>query len=101
MPSEDEIDALFAAFQDTAEFEAWDAFCHEAKKAIEAGKDRAELPLAFLRLAYIDIKTDPLMFNGMVKAWNRVCDERGMPEEKKKEIPEMDKTTLESPDGPF
>ena len=101
MPSEDEIDALFAAFQETDEFEAWDAFCHEAKKALEAGKERAELPTAFLRLVLTEIKIDPMMFNGMVKAWNRVCDERGMPEEKKKEIPELEKTAPESPDGPF
>jgi len=101
MPSEDEIEALLAAFQNTEEFEAWDAFCYEAKKALEAGKDRAELPLKFLRLAYIDIKIDPLKFNGMVKAWNRVCDERGMPEEKKKEIPETAGTSPDNPDGPF
>ena len=101
MPSEDDIDGLFAAFQDTDEFEAWDAFCQEAKGALEAGKERAELPTAFLRLVLTEIKIDPLKFDGMVKAWNRVCDERGMPEEKKKEIPEPEKTDPESPDGPF
>ncbi len=101
MPSEEEIDALFAAFQDTDEFESWDIFCRAAKEALEAGKDRAELPTAFLRLVLTQIKIDPLMFDSMVKAWNRVCDERGMPEEKKKEILEPEKTAPESPNGPF
>ncbi len=84
----DPRDAALAAFMETEEFEAWDDFCQAARAALDAGKERAELPTAWLQLVLPEIKTDPEMFQAMIKVWNRECDRLGLAAAKKNELPE-------------
>lgn len=78
-------DELVELFEATDERQAHDEFCTEASKAVDEGKDRAELPTAFLKLVLAEITVDPLRFAALRQAWNRVCDEQGMQAEKLKE----------------
>ena len=69
-------------FQNTDEMRAWDEFCTEARKAVDSGEGRAELPTAFLKLVLTEIAIAPLQFSAFRQAWNRLCDQHGMPTEK-------------------
>jgi hypothetical protein len=75
-----EYDDLEDKFLGTDEGEAWDEFVQAAREALDSGKERAELPTAFLKLVLPDIAASPTMFDVMREAWNRVCDENGAPE---------------------
>lgn len=78
-------DELYDEFQNTEEMLAWAGFCDAARKAVDDGKKTAELPTAFLALTLAELQTDPLQFAAFRAAWNRLCDEKGVPEEKIKE----------------
>jgi hypothetical protein len=73
---------LYDDFQNTEEMLAWDDFCSAARKALDEGQATAELPTAFLALVLPELRTDPLQFAAMRAVWNRLCDEKGVPEEK-------------------
>lgn len=79
----DDIDNLYLAFLSTPEMQGWEAFVEQARKGIASGKDRIELPTAFLKLVIEDIASTPLSLDALVEVWNRTCDQEGMPEEKK------------------
>lgn len=81
---------LYDDFQNTEEMLAWDEFCSAARKAVDEGKTTAELPTAFLALVLAEIQTDPLQFGAFRAAWNRLCDEKGLPEEKLEQAPKPD-----------
>lgn len=83
-------DELYDDFQNTDEMLAWDDFCTAARKALDESKTTAELPTAFLTLVLAEIRTDPLQFAALRAAWNRLCDEKGVPEEKLEQSPKPD-----------
>lgn len=90
---------LIEAFLATEEAEAWQEFGDAASEALEQGKGATvEVPVAFLRLVLPQIRSSPHIFDAMNQAWNRVCDELGMPE-RKKPAPEQDLAEEEAPGG--
>jgi hypothetical protein len=89
MTEDERRDELFAKFQETDEMQDWDAFVTEARKAL-AANPKAELvtvPAAFLRRTIEDIGGAPLMFSANRDRFNLLCDELGLPEEKKNPQP--------------
>jgi hypothetical protein len=81
---DDGYDAVLDRFLSTLEFQAHNELITALEEADKAGKDRAELPTAFLRMVLLDLKTEPLMFDAMKGVWNRICDEEGFPQQKKR-----------------
>jgi hypothetical protein len=79
----DDIDNLYLAFLSTTEMQDWTAFVEQARKGIASGKNKIEVPADFLKLVIEDIASTPLSLDAVVEVWNRVCDQEGMPQEKK------------------
>jgi hypothetical protein len=100
MPTEQQGDDLFAKFQDTEEMLDWDEFVTQTKKvlATDPAAETVTIPAAFLRRVILEIGTSPLMFTAYRDRFNQLCDELGMPEEKRGE-PQA-KPDREG-DGPF
>ena len=85
MTPDERGDELQAKFLETDEMQDWDEFVTEGNKALEANP-RAEsvtVPAAFLRRVMGDIGAAPLMFPAYRDRFNQLCDEMGMPEEKR------------------
>ena len=82
----DASEDISIAFLDTEEATMWRSFCDAAYDAIDAGKERAELPLDFLKLIRGELATDPLLFDELRQAWNRLAGERGEPDRKLKAV---------------
>lgn len=82
----DELDEnelrLQNAFLATEEMDEWQGLHEALTAAVEAGAERAELPLGFLKLVMPEIASMPTMFDVMKEAWNRVCDAEGQPDRK-------------------
>lgn len=85
MSEDDRRDDLYAKFQETDEMVEWDAFVNGARKALEASPDAqtVSVPAAFLRRVIDDIGATPLAFPAYRDRFNQLCDEMGMPEEKR------------------
>jgi hypothetical protein len=80
---EEEADRrLHEAFLATAEMDAWQGLHEAMTAALAKGAERAELPLAFLKLVMPEIATTPMMFDAVKEVWNRVCDAEGLPDRK-------------------
>ena len=86
MATEEQSDALFLAFQETDEMEDWDEFVLQSKKLLEADPEAKTItvPAAFLRRVILDIGATRLMFTAYRDRFNQLCDEQGIPEEKRK-----------------
>jgi hypothetical protein len=84
--TEEQSDALFLAFQETDEMEDWDEFVLQSKKLLEADPEAKTIsvPAAFLRRVILDIGATPLMFTAYRDRFNQLCEELGIPEEKRK-----------------
>jgi len=87
MATEQQGDDLFAKFQDTEEMLDWDEFVTQTKKvlATDPAAETVTIPAAFLRRVILEIGTSPLMFTAYRDRFNQLCDELGMPEEKRGE----------------
>lgn len=85
MTEDERRDELFAKFQETDEMQDWDAFVTEARKALQANPKAGlvTVPAAFLRRTIEDIGAAPLLFSANRDRFNLLCDELGLPEEKK------------------
>jgi hypothetical protein len=79
----DDTDNLYLAFLSTPMMQDWEALCEALRAAKKAGKKSAELPLDFLLAVSDDILHVPMVFSDVIEEWNRVCDQEGMPQEKK------------------
>lgn len=80
---EDQAEArLQDAFLATDEMDAWQALHEAVTSALARGGERAEVPLAFLKLAMPEIAAMPTMFDAVKEVWNRVCDAEGLPARK-------------------
>jgi len=100
--SEEASDKLQLAFLSTDLMQDWMEFNDALEAAIKTGKDRAELPLAFLKRVQYEISGTPHRFDAVTEEWNRVCDQQGRPEEKKNTPgPEEGGAGEEGTDGPF
>lgn len=86
MATDEQRDALFLAFQETDEMEDWDDFALQCKNFLEADPEAktVTVPAAFLRRVILDIGATPLMFTAYRDRFNQLCDELGIPEEKRK-----------------
>lgn len=86
MATEEQSDALYLAFQETAEMEDWDEFVLQSKKLLEAdpAAKTIAVPAAFLRRVILDIGATPLIFTAYRERFNQLCDEMRIPEEKRK-----------------
>ena len=93
-------DELQDLFQNTDEMLAWDDFITEARKALETGDEKAMLPMAFLRLVFVELAIDPLHFPVFRTRFNQLCDEQGMPGEKVAEPPSTEDEG-QGREGPF
>ena len=93
-------DELQDLFQNTDEMLAWDDFITEARKALETGDEKAMLPMAFLRLVFVELAIDPLHFPVFRTRFNQLCDEQGMPGEKVP-APSRPADEGEGGEGPF
>ena len=60
-----------------------EVLCEALRAAKKAGKKKAELPLDFLLAVDGDLLHVPMVFSDVIEEWNRVCDQQGMPQEKK------------------
>jgi hypothetical protein len=84
MASEEQTNDVAAGFLATEEAAEWQAFTEAANAALENSEDETvTVPAGFLRRAIGEIAADPLQFEHLLRAWNRVADELGLPEEKK------------------
>ena len=85
MTEEERGDELYARFQETEEMQDWDEFVTETRKALEANPkaETVTVPAAFLRRTIEDIAMTPHMFSAYRDRFNALCDELGMPEEKR------------------
>ncbi len=82
MSKQDErLDRLAEAFTETPEMAAYLDFIDTANEAIERGDKEATLPTAFLSRAIHEFQ--PMDYPHLRETWNRLCDEMGLPEEKK------------------
>jgi len=87
MATEQQVDELHGKFQDTEEMRDWDEFVTGTKKVLATNPavETVTVPAAFLRRVILDIGTSPLMFTAYRDRFNQLCDELGMPEEKRGE----------------
>jgi hypothetical protein len=87
MATEQQVDELHGKFQDTEEMRDWDEFVTGTKKVLGTNPavETVTVPAAFLRRVILDIGTSPLMFTAYRDRFNQLCDELGMPEEKRGE----------------
>ena len=98
----DDVDNLYLAFLSTPLMQDWEALCEALRDAKKAGKKTAELPLDFLFAVEGDLLHVPMVFSDVIEEWNRVCDQEGLPEEKKNVPgPEEPGRTGGGDDGPF
>jgi hypothetical protein len=83
--TDDDVDNLYLEFLSTGLMQDWEVLCDALRAAEKSGKQTAELPLRFLLTPSIrdDILHVPTIFSGVIEEWNRVCDQQGMPQEKK------------------
>jgi hypothetical protein len=98
---EDQTDALQLAFLSTDLMQAKFALDDALAAAIAAGKDRAELPLEFLKAIQFDISATPFRFDAVTEEWNRVCDVEGRPDQKKNPPGPEEPGGTEDENGPF
>jgi hypothetical protein len=98
---DDPTDELQLAFMSTDLMQDWNAFNDALAAAIDAGKERAELPLAFLRRVQFEISTTPHRFDAVTEEWNRVCDAEGQPDQKKNPPGPEEPGGTEDGNGPF
>ena len=98
----DDVDNLYLAFLSTPLMQDWEALCEALRDAKKAGKKTAELPLDFLLAVEGDLLHVPMVFSDVIEEWNRVCDQEGMPQEKKNVPgPEEPASPGDKTDGPF
>jgi hypothetical protein len=86
MPTDEQRDALALAFQETDEMQDWDEFVTQGREVLQAnpGAKTVTVPAAFLRRVITEIATVPLIFTPYRDRYNQLCDELGIPEEKRK-----------------
>ena len=86
MANEEKADELYARFQETDEMLDWDDFVIKTRDALDAdpNADAVTVPAPFLRRVLGDIAATPLMFPAYRDRHNQLCDELGIPEEKRK-----------------
>ena len=87
MATEQQVDELHGKFQDTEEMRDWDEFVTGTKKVLATNPavETVTVPAGFLRRVILDIGTSPLMFTAYRDRFNQLCEELGMPEEKRGE----------------
>jgi len=85
MTDEDRSDELYTRFLETEEMQDWEDFVGAAKKALKADPhaQTVTVPAGFLRRVMTDIATTPHMFYAYRERFNQLCDEMGVPEEKR------------------
>jgi hypothetical protein len=79
-PGDHPGDALAAAFQDTPEMTEYLNFLDTLDNALERGEQKAMLPTAFL--SRVRNQFQPMDYQHLREAWNRVCDELDIPRQK-------------------
>lgn len=85
MATEDQINELEVRFLDTEEMGDWQTFVDECKQALTDAPEAktVTVPAMFLRRVILDIGMQPKMFGAYQRRYNQLCDEFGLPEEKK------------------
>lgn len=74
------VNDLWAAFFDTDEMAEYLAATNKIRAAVNRGDKEVSLPTEFLAKRLPDVI--PFHDRDFVDAWNRVCDEVGLPEQK-------------------
>jgi hypothetical protein len=90
------LERLEEAFIDTDEMREFLAARDKAAEAAERGEKEVLMPAALISRMFAAIQ--PLDLPHMPAAWNRVCDEKGMPDQKK---PEPAPIEYKEGKGPF
>ena len=85
MATEKQLDDLYVRFIDTQEMGEWQDFVDECKRALheDPTAKTVTVPATFLRRVILQIGQEPTMFDAYQRRFNQLCDELGLPEEKK------------------
>jgi hypothetical protein len=80
-PAQKQMDEIYRRFETCDEYLLWQSFIQAVQSS--GGAPAALVPTAFLRLAGRTLGRDQFHFRVLRLAWNRVCDEMGLPHLKK------------------
>ena len=85
MATEEQSNDLYVRYLDTEEAYEWENFVDECKRVLKEDPNAktVTVPAMFLRRVILDIGAQPLMFDAYKRRFNQLCDELGLPEEKK------------------